>query len=155
MPKQIIIREVTIEKAIAVHRTIVEFDDPNAPEEYFKSGYGDDEKLILVAYLKNQAVGYIIAHDKYKDGSIYCWMAGVDPRFRKRGILKALMSYLSDWASDHGYQKIKIKTRNNKRAMLSYLIKYGFNFTEVQSQPNILDNRIEAEINLVINKKET
>jgi len=51
-------------------------------------------------------------------------MAGVNPNFRKKGILKKLMNYQDNWAKEKGYKKIKIKTRNARREMLSYLIKY-------------------------------
>lgn len=56
-----------------------------------------------------------------------------------------LMDYEDKWAREKGYNKIKIKTRNNKREMLSYLVKYGFLFTEVMQHPNIDDHRILLE----------
>ena len=42
-------------------------------------------------------------------------------------------------------KKITIKTRNNRREMLTYLVKAGFNFVEVQSQLFVEDNRILLE----------
>ncbi|MBP6256403.1 hypothetical protein KA405_01440 [Patescibacteria group bacterium] len=51
-------------------------------------------------------------------------MAGVCPAWRGKGVLKTLMFYQDKRAKEKGYSKIKIKTRNNKRAMLSYLVKY-------------------------------
>ena len=72
-------------------------------------------------------------------------MTGVNPLFRRLGILNKLMQHLQDWARNHGYNKIIIKTRNNRREMLSYLVKTGYNFTEVQPQSSIEDNRILLE----------
>jgi hypothetical protein len=72
-------------------------------------------------------------------------MAGVDPMFRKMGVLKALMGYEDKWAKNKGYNKIKIKTRNNRREMLAYLVKYDFLLIEVIQYPNINDNRIFFE----------
>lgn len=55
------------------------------------------------------------------------------------------MTYEYKWAKEKHYDKIKIKTRNNRREMLGYLVKYGFFFTEVVQHPNIDDNRILLE----------
>ena len=51
----------------------------------------------------------------YGDNSFYCWMAGVNPEFKWKGVLKAMMSYLENWVKEKGYSKISIKTRNRRR----------------------------------------
>ncbi len=144
MNNKCIIKEVQIEEVVKVNRTIVEFDEPSQ-KEYFEDRYKNKKKLIIVAYIAGRPVGYIVGYDKFEDGSFYCWMAGVNPEFRKRGMLKALMDYEDKWAKGKGYNKIKIKTRNNRREMLAYLVKYGFFFTKVVEQSNIEDNRILLE----------
>ena len=75
-------------------------------------------------------------------------MAGVDYRFRRKGILSELMRYQMNWAKEKGYEILKIKTRNNRREMLSFLVKTGFNFVSVEERDNIEDNRINLEIKL-------
>lgn len=137
----IIIKEVPIDEAVRVSATIIEFDEVYN-REYFESRYKNGKKLIIVAYIDNQPAGYIVGYDKYQDGSFYCWMAGVNPNFRKRGVLKALMDYEDNWARTNGYSKLRIKTRNNRREMLSYLVRYGFLFLEIEKQSDISDNRI-------------
>jgi len=92
--------------------------------------------------------GYMISYDKFSDGSLYCWMTGVNPKYRGKGILKKLMEYHENYAKNKGCDKLKISTRNNRREMLSYLVKYGFNFTEVVPKSNIEDNRIRLEKNI-------
>lgn len=144
MSKNITIKEVPIEEAVKVNATIVEFDAPYQ-KDYFEDRYKDKDKLIIVAYVDDQPAGYIVGYDKFGDGSFYCWMAGVNPKFRKLGLLKVMMDYEDKWAKEKGYNKIKIKTRNNRREMLAYLVKYGFFFTEVVQQSNIDDNRILLE----------
>lgn len=74
---------------------------------HFLDRYKDKKRLILVAYADGQPAGYLVAYDKDDDGSFYCWMAGVDPLFRRCGILSELMKYLGDWAKGHGYGKIR------------------------------------------------
>ena len=144
---QVVVRGVPIEEVVKVNATILEFRDPDAPyqKDYFEERYKGKERLIIVAYINDQPAGYIVGYDKFGDGSFYCWMAGVDPKFRKKGVLKSLMDYEEQWAKTKGYNKIKITTRNTRREMLSYLIKYGFNAMAVESREDIQENRISFE----------
>ncbi|MBU4245877.1 MAG: GNAT family N-acetyltransferase [Nanoarchaeota archaeon] len=142
---KILVKEVPIEEAVKVNLTIPEFDERSRTEEYFADRYKGKENLIIAAYFENKPAGYLVGYDRFKDGSFYCWMAGVALQFREKGILAALMDYLESWAKARGYKKIRIKTRNNRREMLTYLVKYGFYFTEVEKYPNAKENRILAE----------
>lgn len=142
---KIIVREVPIEEAIKVNLTIPEFDERSRAKEYFTDRYKGKETLIIAAYLNKTPAGYLVGYDRFGDKSFYCWMAGVAPEFRRKGILAALMDYLESWAKKRGYKKIRIKTRNNRREMLACLVKYGFYFTGVEAYPNIEENRILAE----------
>ncbi len=144
MRKNIEVKEGSIDVAVKVSATIVEFDQPYS-KDYFEDRYRGKVKLILVAYIDKQAVGYMVAYDKNRDDSFYCWMAGVNPSFRRLGALSKMMEYLEDWAKSHSYKKITIKTRNNRREMLTYLVGAGFHFTEVQPHSSIEDNRILLE----------
>jgi len=143
--KNIIIKESTIEEVIKVHRKITEFYSHNEPKEYFTGRYGNKKKLIIVAYLNNSPAGYLIGYDKSNDGSFYCWIVGVDPKYRQMGILKKLMDYLIKWAKKQGYKKIKLSTWNSFRAMLSYLVKYNFMFVKVIPGKTIENNQIKLE----------
>lgn len=138
------IQEGLIETAVAVNKSITEFDQAY-DRKYFEDRCASKEKLILIAYADNLPAGYMVAYDKNGDGSFYCWMAGVDPLFRRQGILNRMMQYLFAWAQDHKYERITIKTRNNRREMLAYLVKAGFSFTGVESLDNTDDNRILLE----------
>ena len=102
--------------------------------------------MIIVAYYNDAPIGYIIGYDKFEDDeSFYCWMAGVDINYRRLGALKALMNYQIKWAKEKGYKKLKIKTRNNRREMLNFLVKNDFNFISVEEKENIRENRINLE----------
>ncbi len=144
MDKNIVVKEDSIEVAVKVDANIIEFDELH-DKAYFEDRYLDSEKLILVVYVDNNPSGYMVSYDKNHDGSFYCWMTGVDPLFRRNGLLDLMMKYLFEWAKNHKYKKITIKTRNNRREMLAYLVKTGFNFTEVQPYSIIEENRILLE----------
>ena len=144
MPNKITIKNAPIEDAVLVNSTIVEFDK-SYQKEYFEDRYKDKDNLTIVAYINDKPIGYVVWYDRDDDGSFYCWMAGVDPKYRRLGVLKKLMGYGFDWAKNKCYKTIKIKTRNNRREMLAYLVRYGFWFTNVVQYPDIGDNRIEFE----------
>lgn len=146
----IIVKEVSIEEAIKVNKRVIEFTETDGSKEYFENRYKDSQKLIIVAYYQEKPIGYIIGYDKFKDNkeSFYCWMAGVDYEYRRIGALTELMKYQINWARENGYKKLKIKTRNSRREMLSFLVKTGFNFTSVEENENILENRINLELDL-------
>lgn len=146
MAEEVEIKETSIDEVVEVNKTIVEFD-PHS-RRYFEDRYRGKVTLITVAYVDGQPAGYLVGYDRFDDGSFYCWMVGVNPVFRKRGVLKALMNYQETWVRKRGYTKIRIKTRNSLREMLAYLVKYGFYLVEVIQYPSIEDNRILLEKNV-------
>lgn len=149
MKNNIVVREVPIDEAVKVNRNVIEFDGKDTKAEDFERRYQDKDKLIIVAYYENVPIGYIIGYDRDNDGSFYCWMAGVDNNYRRLGALTSLMNYQMDWAKKKGYNKLKIRTRNNRREMLSFLVKNGFNFVSVENKEDITENRINLEHSLI------
>ena len=145
----IVVKEVSIEEAVKVNRNVIEFDGKDTTKEDFEKRYVGKDNLIIVAYYKNIPIGYIIGYDRDNDGSFYCWMAGVDNNYRRLGALTSLMNYQMNWAKKKGYNKLKIRTRNNRREMLSFLVKNGFNFVSVEQRDNITENRINLEHDLI------
>lgn len=144
------IREVNIEEVLKVHRNIPEFYELIPKKDYFEDRYKDREKLITVAYYNSIPTGFIISYDKFQDNeSFYCWMVGVDVNYRRLGILTQLMDYQINWAKNKGYHILKIKTRNNRREMLSFLIRNGFYFTNVETKENIENNRISLQKDII------
>lgn len=144
---EIVVKEANIEDVVLISKNILEFTDGiELDKKYFEERYEGKNNVIIVAYINDNPIGYIVGYDKFEDGkSFYIWMAGVDYKFRRQGALTKLMKYQTDWAKSHGYCKLKIKTRNARREMLSYLVKNGFNFTEVEEKENIIENRINLE----------
>ena len=149
MKNNIVVKEVPIDEAVKVNRNVIEFDGKDTKAEDFERRYQDKDKLIIVAYYENIPIGYIIGYDRDNDGSFYCWMAGVDNNYRRLGALTSLMNYQMDWAKKKGYNKLKIRTRNNRREMLSFLVKNGFNFVSVENREDITENRINLEHDLI------
>ena len=138
---KVFVKEDSIDVAVTLHATIPEFDKP-ADAAFFEERYKGKQHVIFVAYLDEKPIGYMISYDRFSDGSIYCWMAGVNPEFRKLGALTKLMEKLESWCKENSIHTIHIKARNCRREMLSYLIKTGYLLTAVLTKANIADNRI-------------
>lgn len=142
--EEIRIREASISEVIKIGEKVLGADKI-MPREYFEEKYKDKKHLITVAYLEDSPAGYAVWYDKFGDGSLYCWMTGVDPDFRGKGILKGLMAFGISLARNKGYKKIRTKVKNSERGMLAYLVKYNFLITNMEHYPNAENNEIELE----------
>lgn len=140
----IVIKEVNLEEALKVFKRIKEWNRPEAGTvEYCKNKIGNSNHIILAAYANDENVGYLIGYDK--DDSFYCWVAAVDENYRRMGILTRMMKIFENYAKQLGYDKVTLKTLNNKREMLSYLVKNNWNFTDIIKNENVILNEIIAE----------
>lgn len=129
------------EEIFAVHDEIPEFDEGS-----FREKYGEripkSDSVSLIADLESEAAGYSVAYDKFGDGSFYLWMAGVKPDFRRQGVMSALLEEIETIAKDRGYDEVKIKTRNGRKAMRHLLIDHGYQVCDY----NEFDNLERCEI---------
>ncbi len=139
-----IIKDEDWEKIARIHAAIPEFgNDPGA--DHYRNRCAGHDSMALVAYAGAEAAGYVVAYDRYGDGSFYCWMAGVDPAHRKGGALSALMHELEDRARRSGYTSIRIKTRNDKTAMLRWLVANGYMFTAIDVRAPLSGTRLHLQ----------
>jgi GNAT superfamily N-acetyltransferase len=140
----IAIQQVQIDEILKLHAQIPEFDLP-PDKTIFETRFNGKNPLLICAYINELPIGYLVAYDEYADKSYYCWLAAVLPAYRNQGALTALMNYLFTWAKKKNYKIIKIKTQNDKRDMLKFLVKNGFNFTNVETHENKKSSRIHLE----------
>lgn len=142
--KAIVIKEVSLEEALKVFPRIKEWDRTEAGTiEYCNNRIGNSKHIILAAYVDNENVGYLIGYDK--NNSFYCWVVAVDENYRRIGILTQMMNIFENRAKQFGYNKVTLKTLNNKREMLSYLVKNKWNFTDIIKNEKVIHNEIIAE----------
>jgi len=142
------LHESNKDEASLVNKLVPEFH-PKYIEKHFDEKVKNNEHLILIASYDNKPAGFSVWYDKYTDGSFFCWTTGVAPEYRNKDILKTMMRYGFKWAKNKNYQKIRIRTKNIRREMLAYLVKYNFMFTQVNEYENIEDNQIELEKHLI------
>ena len=106
MTIKISVQEAPIEEAVKVSARIREFD-AKYPREYFEKRYEGKDKLIIIGYADGKPAGYIIGYDRYEDGSFYAWMAGVELKYRRMGIMNAMMKFFTVIFHSSGVQSFE------------------------------------------------
>jgi len=96
-----------------------------------------DDAVLLVAECDGQTAGFLAGYDRFEDGSWYCWLGGVLPEFRQRGVAQALMRAGEERVRAMGYPSIYVKTRNKFVAMRILLTREGYQVVGVDGNTGI------------------
>lgn len=120
----------TIDQALAVEAKIPEFDGVKTQQQYQERL--KDKGLILIAFEKNQAVGYKVGYG-VNQKTFYSWLGGVVPKYRKQGVAQALLEAQENYLVELGYQNVAVKTMNQFPAMLCFLIRNQYQIAALSS----------------------
>ncbi len=100
------------------------------------------DAIVLVAFSEDKPVGCKIAYERFSDGSLYSWLGGVLPTYRKQGIAQMLNRKMETLAKGKGYTSMTFKTRNKHKAMLQFGLKNGYQIIGFEEKEDISENRI-------------
>jgi hypothetical protein len=145
-----LVTEAPLDVALGVLSGVPEFDPDDGPHgtwaQSARTRLDSHDRLILVAGEPGALPGgALIAYDRYQDGSLYCWLAGVVPAARRQGALTALMTIMKARAAERGYRAIRIGTQNRFGGMLTYLVKDGYLITEVVPAADAWRTRVSLQ----------
>lgn len=143
------ISKTTIQEVAPINDAIPEFQKGYL-QKFFKEGHSEKKNIILLAECEGKKAGYLIAYDRFEDGSIYLWCVGVLPKYRKRGLLNRLMKRFEKWSAENGFTKIKLKSTNKFRNMLAYILEEGYLFTQIVPHEDLNENEIWVEKEITI-----
>jgi ribosomal protein S18 acetylase RimI-like enzyme len=143
----LVIREASLYEIFPAHKAIPEFDSPTSVEDFQQKLEGKESILVIGAFWDEQPVGYLIGYRDEGD-SFYVWLSGVVKEYRRRGVLKAMMDIVIEWARKQKFERVTIKTRNSRRAMLAYLISNGFLIKGVEPRYSAEETRIWLDLPL-------
>ena len=132
--------------AFAVHRQLPEFQvDVGTRDSLIERINNVTQPLILVAYVNNQPVGYLMGYERYS--AFYIWLAGVLPVARRQGLLAQLIARVEQWAlaSNNNYRSLVIKTRNSFKSMLVFLVGHDFKLIELDKRDSVDTHRLVLE----------
>ena len=134
------VKHATVEDVHHLYNLLPEFSALHSLQDLINR-LNNRETCILVAYKNEKPVGFKLGY-ALNDTTFYSWLGGVLPHSRRDGIAQVLLHTQEDWALNHGYQHIEVKTRNCFPAMLIMLIKNGYQLSELEVADNIADNRV-------------
>lgn len=138
---QLKIREGAIQEVVDISLEIPEFDNPYNKEVYEQRLNGKIF-LIAIAEINGQLAGFKVGYDKFGSKTFYTWMGGVLPDYRNAGVARALAKFQEQFAKNEGFETVLLKTRNRHKAMLHFALNSGFQIIEVESRPDVSENRI-------------
>lgn len=128
------IKQSTLKEVYGLNELIPEFQSNPYTLDYMESRLKDHSPFIIAAFIGGKPVGYSIGYDRFGDGSLYSWVGGVLPHYRKFGIYSAMREFQEKWARKQGFKSIKIKTRNRLVDMRRLLAKLNYVIIDVEKK---------------------
>ncbi|EKP4478619.1 GNAT family N-acetyltransferase [Cronobacter dublinensis] len=140
------IRHVQPEETAAIYRLIPEFAGVHDAQA-IRQRIGGRVACALVTYDEAQPVGFKLGYET-APGEFYSWLGGVAPAYRRDGVAQRLLEAQERWAQEHGYARLRVKTRNQFRAMLMLLIRNGYQIIGLEKKGEAADYRLLLEKSL-------
>ncbi|MEQ8711855.1 MAG: GNAT family N-acetyltransferase [Cyclobacteriaceae bacterium] len=137
------IRRGTIEEAVALSRLIPEFENPAGAETYRNKLEGRDHLIVLAEI--DEPCGFKVGYDREGDGTFYSWIGGVLPDYRRNCVARALAYEMENYCREQQYTHLRMKTRNEHKAMLQFAVRNGFYITGLKAYPDPMKSRILLE----------
>lgn len=134
------VRQASVAEAAVVLARIDEFAEP-ADEMALQTRLRGKQPLILVAELDEQLVGVKIGY-RLSETCFYSWLGGVAPEGRCGGVAQALLETQEAWAVEHGFQELRVKSRNRFPAMLRLLLRNGYLIEHMEKKDGLEDYRL-------------
>lgn len=144
LPSDLKIRQGTIEEAVELSLHIPEFMNP-ADVEIYRNRFSEKDHLILIAHVNQKPCGFKVGYNREDDGSFYSWMGGILPGYRRKAIASALAIEMESFCRNHGYTHLRMKTRNQHKAMLQFALKNDFYIIGFKTYPHPSNSRIILE----------
>jgi hypothetical protein len=129
------IKEADFVECWKLHNCIPEFAKRDL--DSFKHRLKGHKFIALVAYADYVAQGFMLSYD-LSETNCYLWLAGSLPNSRKHGYMQQLLNQLEIICLKQGYTKLTVKSMNQFRPMLNFLLKNNFDIIDVGEDSKIL-----------------
>lgn len=136
------IRSASLSEIMQAHALIPEFTEGGNVD--FAERLAGKTAFLALALDGEDVAGYAVCYMK-DNATAYIWMVGTMPEYRRKGAYQHLFDSITVWAREQGATKLELKTRNNKRGMLAWLVKNDFLFIGIETQDDPRENRIVTE----------
>lgn len=136
----ITVRQGSLEEVVAVVATINEFVRKETVHTLNERLQGK-KSLVLVALQDEQLLGFKIGYQLSSD-EFYSWFGGVSPQARGYGVAQRLLEEQEAWALEQGYQRLRVKSRNQFPSMLRLLLRNNYLIDNYEKMEDISESRI-------------
>ncbi|OED69651.1 GNAT family N-acetyltransferase [Vibrio tasmaniensis ZS-17] len=136
----VIVREGSLEEVVSVVEQITEFAKKESVASLSERLAGKTS-LLLVAEDAGVLLGFKIGYE-LDENTFYSWFGGVSSLARNKGVAQAQLDVQEQWVKQQGYQKLKVKSRNQFPAMLRLLLRNGYLIEKLEEKEDINTNRI-------------
>lgn len=107
------------------------FSPPQDAEFFRRRFQGRHNVSNMVAMVDERHVGFITGFE-VTPSTLFCWLCGVLPDFRRQGISTQLIRGHHAWALDHGYSTMRFECNNQHRPMLHVAITEGYDLVGIR-----------------------
>jgi predicted GNAT superfamily acetyltransferase len=125
-----LIKEGKISDVLKVNEQIPEFS-VHFSKEHFENKLHGLDGTILLAYLENEPVGFSICFLDLINKWGECWVVGVIPEHRKKGVCTKLFDAQEDWVRKQGFTKIRLDVNQSRLQMLLMHLNRGYIITGI------------------------
>jgi len=136
----IVLRTASAKEIHLLYAQLPEFDVRHSLLDIEMQLHNHSHRLLL-AEVDGCPVGFVSGY-ALSDTLFHCWLGGVLPGFRRRGLARLLWAELEQWARMQGYRKISVNTRNRFQRMLLFLITNHYQLTRLDVRDNEEENLI-------------
>jgi|GEM_PF-6363759 GNAT superfamily N-acetyltransferase len=130
-----------LERAVAVHAQIPEFDSDYIAKKYIEKNVEDKSPYIVIGQIDKNDTAYMIGYNA--DNSMYLWLNGTAPEWRRHGLFALMLDELSQEAIRRGYKSITVKSYERFAPMLAALKMFGFKRDNAEGEAIYLTKYLE------------
>jgi len=113
-------------------------------ESFRRRFLGRHNVLQMIAHVREQPVAFFLGFE-LKPTTFFAWFYGVLPDFRRQGIATQLMEAVHAWASEQGYESLRLECHNSARPMLHLCIELGYTVAGIRYEHERADNLVIFE----------
>ncbi|WP_187380186.1 GNAT family N-acetyltransferase [Vibrio mimicus] len=135
-----LVREGSLNEVTQIVAKISEFAK-SENEQSLQARLADKPSLVLVAEKDGELLGFKMGY-ALDSGTFYSWFGGVAPVARGHGVAQRLLEVQEAWALKQGYERIKVKSRNQFPAMLRLLIRNNYLIEDYEKKESLIESRI-------------
>lgn len=118
---------------------------PARDEQFFRRRFmGRHNVLLLLASMDRRPVGFAVGFE-LKPTIHFSWLAGVVPELSRQGIARQLLEAQHAWATENGYQYVRMECHNAHRAVMHLAIDLGYDIIGLRWDNERTENLIIFE----------